>query len=89
MHRVAASGSCVRCQRSLGLLAVKRNDQWYGTATCADGEECPLERAAPRVAEAALYARPRRHFRNRAPKELKASAVRRTPPGGASAAGTA
>lgn len=89
MDRVAASGSCIRCQRSLGLLAVKRNSNWYGTATCAEGGECPLERAAPGVAEAALYARPRRHFRSRLPKELKASAARRTPPGGAGAAGTA
>jgi len=88
MDRVAASGSCIRCQRSLGLLAVKRNEHWYGTATCAEGGACPLDRAEPAVSEAALYARPRRHFQSRTPKELKASAVHHTPAGGDSAAGT-
>lgn len=88
MDRVAASGSCVRCQRSLGLLSVKLNDRWYGTATCAEGGPCPFDRAEPAVSESALYARPRRHFQRRTPKELKASAVRRTPAGGNSAAGT-
>jgi len=88
MDRVAATGSCTRCQRSLGLAAVKWRDRWYCSAVCAEGDEDPADRVAPSVAEAALYARPRRHFRSRTPKELRASAVRRTPPGGAGAAGT-
>ena len=69
--RVPSSGSCVRCQRSLGLTSVKVRGLWYGTATCAEGETCPLERNAPSVPERALYARPRRFFGKRAPKELR------------------
>jgi hypothetical protein len=88
MDRVASSGSCTRCQRSLGLAALKLRDHWYCSMACAEGDPDPADRPAPAVAEAALYPRPRRHFRNRLPKELKASAVRRTPPGGAGAAGT-
>jgi hypothetical protein len=88
MDRVPATGSCARCQRSLGLAALKLRDRWYCSMACAEGDADPADRAAPAVAEAALYARPRRHFRSRTPKELKASAVRRTPPGGAGAAGT-
>jgi hypothetical protein len=45
--------------------------QWYGTATCAQDGECPLENREPSVPEAALYSRPRRFFRRRQPKELK------------------
>ena len=79
MNHVPAngSGSCARCQRALDLAAVKRNGEWYCSPACAEGDAAPLE-AEPTVAEAALYARPRRHFRSRLPKELKASAVRRT-----------
>lgn len=87
MDRVPATGSCIRCQRSLGLASVKVRGEWYGMATCAEGGPCPLDREAPAVAEAALYARPRRYFRQRTPKELKAAAWHRTPAGG-SAAGT-
>ena len=89
MDRVPASGSCYRCQQSLGLLSVKVHDHWYCTASCAEGGPSTPDVGATAVAEAALYARPRRHFRNRLPKELRASATRRTPPGGAGAAGTA
>jgi hypothetical protein len=71
VDRVPASGSCVRCWRSLGLASVKVEGEWYGSASCARGGECPLESRDPAVAETALYTRPRRHFRRRAPKELK------------------
>ena len=87
MERVPASGSSIRCRRSLGLASVKVGDLWYCSPACAEGEVPSTTR--PAVSEAALYARPRRYFRARAPKELRASAVRRTPPGGANAAGTA
>jgi hypothetical protein len=73
IDRVPASGSCVRCWRSLGLASVKVEGKWYGSATCARGGECPLDRHAPAVPESALYARPHRFFRRRAPKELKRS----------------
>ena len=54
-----------------GLTAAKVDGKWYGTVTCAEGGECPLENRAPSVPEAALYCRPRRFFRRRRPKELK------------------
>jgi hypothetical protein len=87
MDRVPASGSCIRCRRALGLASVKQGDVWYCTPACAEGDAPSPDLAEPAVAEAALYARPRRHFRSRAPKELRASLVRRTPAGG-SATGT-
>lgn len=89
MDRVPASGSCYRCQQSLGLLSVKVQDHWYCTASCAEGGPPTPEIGATAVDEAALYARPRRYYRSRLPKELRAAAARRTPPGGAGAAGTA
>ena len=70
MERVPASGSCVRCQRSLGLASVKHGGLWYGNAACAEGRDCPLDARDPAVAEPALYSRPRRYFNARAPKEL-------------------
>lgn len=73
VDRVPAYGSCVRCQRSLGLASVKRDGQWYGTLVCAEGGDCPLDARAPGVDERALYSRPRRFFRKRAPKELNRS----------------
>jgi hypothetical protein len=89
MDRVPASGSgsCARCQRQLDLASVKVQGVWYCSAVCAEGGVATLEPESS-VPEPALYARPRRHFRSRLPKELKASAVRRTPPGGNEAAGT-
>jgi len=72
IERIPASGSCVRCLRALGLTATKLNGRWYGTASCADGQECPLDHHAPAVSEEALYSRPRRFFHKRQPKELKA-----------------
>ncbi len=71
IERIPASGSCSRCQRGLGLTAAKVDGQWYGTATCAQDGECPLENREPSVPEAALYSSPRRFFRRRQPKELK------------------
>jgi hypothetical protein len=73
IERVPASGSCVRCQRSLGLASVKRDGRWYGNVACAEGRDCPLDVRAPAVAEPALYSRPRRFFGARAPKELNRS----------------
>jgi hypothetical protein len=73
IDRVPASGSCIRCQRSLGLASVKRGGEWYGTVACAEGRACPLDERAPKVPESALYSRPRRFFRKRMPKELKAA----------------
>jgi len=74
IDRVPSSGSCARCWRSLGLASVKVEGKWYGSATCARGGECPLDEHAPGVAESDLYARPRRYFGKRAPKELRRSA---------------
>ena len=85
MDHVPASGSCIRCQRSLGLVSVKLNDHWYCTASCAEGGPPTPEVGAQAVSEAALYARPRRYFRSRMPKELRASAEQRTPAGGSTA----
>ncbi len=73
VERVPASGSCARCQRSLGLASVERGGVWYGAVACAEGRACPLDVRAPAVPEPALYARPRRFFRARRPKELRAS----------------
>jgi hypothetical protein len=72
IERVPASGSCVRCQRRLGLASVKVRGRWYGSEACAEGGECPLDAREPAVPEPALYARPRRFFRRRRPKELNA-----------------
>jgi hypothetical protein len=81
VERVPAYGSCVRCQRALGLASVKRGGAWYGNAACAEGRDCPLDERDPDVAEAALYSRPRRFFRARAPKELNGPQNRRTAQG--------
>ena len=71
IDRVPSSGSCARCKRALGLTSVKVDGRWYGSATCADGDECPLAERAPAVPETFLISRPRRFFRRRAPKELR------------------
>lgn len=73
IERMPASGSCARCQRSLDLASVKRGGEWYGAVACAEGRACPLELRAPAVPEPALYARPRRFFRARRPKELRSA----------------
>lgn len=73
VQHVPQSGSCFRCGRRLGLASVKRDGHWYGSLSCAEGRECPFDRRGPAVPEPALYARPRRFFRKRRPKELKAA----------------
>jgi len=71
IDRVPSSGSCCRCQRSLGLASVKVGGHWYGSAGCATGGDCPLDRRDPAVPERALYPRPTRYFLARRPKELR------------------
>ena len=71
VDRIAASGSCARCGRALGLASAEVDGRWYGNAACATGAECPLDERDPAVAEPLLYARPRRFMRRRKPKELR------------------
>jgi len=71
IEQVAASGSCARCGRALDLASAEVEGLWYGNVACATGGPCPLEAREPAVAESALYARPRRFMRRRAPKELR------------------
>ena len=78
IERVAAAGSCARCGRALGLASAEVNGLWYGNSGCASGGACPLEDYPPVVAEAALFARPRRFFRRRRPKELLTHEFRTT-----------
>jgi hypothetical protein len=70
-HRPASgAGSCPRCGESLGLASVKQDDTWYCSCACAEGRV----RGEPRdflVPEPWLYARPRRFFGKRRPKELR------------------
>jgi hypothetical protein len=73
VEHVAASGSCARCGRALGLASAKVEGRWYGNAVCATGAPCPLDRRPPAVPEARLYSRPLRFFRKRMPKELRAA----------------
>ena len=70
---INGSGSCARCQASLDLASLKRDGVWYCSAGCAEGRVAERPRE-PRVPEPWLYARPRRFFRARAPKELRGSA---------------
>ena len=72
-RRVASGGgSCARCHESLGLASVRANGIWYCDTACAKGR--PGEpSAAARVPEPWLYARPRRFFRKRQPKELNST----------------
>ena len=72
VERVPASGSCSRCQAALGLASVKVRDRWYCGSSCAEGGASAGE---PRVAEEALYPRPRRFFHKRRPRELKAGSA--------------
>jgi len=71
VDRVAASGSCARCGRALGLASAEVDGLWYGNAECALGGPCPLDSTEPAVPERALYARPRRLMRRRRPRELR------------------
>ena len=76
-HRPAlGSGSCARCRDRLDLASVKVGDVWYCSSSCAEGRVA-AERAEPSVPEPWLYARPRRFFGARKPKELKGSAIGR------------
>jgi hypothetical protein len=63
-------GSCARCREALGLASLKVADRWYCSTSCADGR-APAEPRPPAVPEDWLYARPRRFFRARRPKELR------------------
>jgi len=73
VEHVAASGSCARCGRALGLASAKVEGRWYGNAVCATEAPCPLDRRPPAVPEVRLYSRPLRFFRKRMPKELRAA----------------
>jgi hypothetical protein len=63
-------GSCARCDASLTLASMKVNGTWFCSTACSDGHAAAEERSF-RVPEPWLYARPRRHFARRRPKELK------------------
>ena len=71
IEEIPASGSCSRCQRGLDLAAAKVRGDWYGSASCAEGGDCPLESQVPAVAESLLYPTPKRFFRKRRPRELR------------------
>jgi hypothetical protein len=76
-HRpILGNGSCARCRGPLDLASLRVGDAWYCSSACAEGR-VDVEPAAPGVPETWLYARPRRFFRARKPKELKASAAGR------------
>ena len=49
---------------------MKVNGVWFCSTACADGQRT-AEAQMFRVPEPRLYARPLRHFRPRAPKELR------------------
>ena len=73
VERVPSSGSCARCERALDLASAFVGGRWYGNAACATGAPCPLDQRPPAVPEPRLFCRPRRHFRRRLPKELRAA----------------
>jgi hypothetical protein len=74
-HRpILGSGSCARCRDRLDLASVRVGDDWYCSVACAEGRVV-AEPAAPSVPETWLYARPRRFFGPRRPRELKSSAA--------------
>lgn len=62
-------GSCPVCHGPLDLTAIASRGVWYCSTACADGRS---QRDAPPllVPEPRLYARPRRFFGSRRPKEL-------------------
>jgi hypothetical protein len=71
-HRPAlGGGSCARCRASLDLASLEVGGIWYCSSACAQGRVV-TEPTPPSVPEPWLYARPRRFFRARKPKELKA-----------------
>ncbi len=70
-HRPAnGGGSCARCRAALDLASLKVGGLWYCSTACADGRIVAEPRPAG-VPEAWLYARPKRFFRARKPKELR------------------
>jgi hypothetical protein len=72
-HRPAnGGGSCPRCRGSLGLASLKANGRWYCSTDCAEGRGRGESRTVA-VPEAWLYARPRRFFGRRQPRELNAT----------------
>ncbi len=70
IEQCPASGSCARCDASLGLASLKRAGAWYCSSACCEGRpaSAPSTRAVP---EQWLYAVPRRFYRARKPKELR------------------
>ena len=72
-HRPAnGGGSCARCRASLGLASLKVAGVWYCSTACAEGRR-PSEPRDAAVPEPWLYARPRRFYRARKPKELRSA----------------
>lgn len=72
-HRPASGGgSCPRCLGCLGLASLKVNGSWYCSTGCAQGRMSTQPRTVA-VPEDWLYARPRRFFGKRPPKELNSS----------------
>ena len=72
-HRPASGGgSCARCRASLDLVSIEVSGHWYCTTACADGH-VQAEPRPPAVPEPWLYARPRRFYRARKPKELRSA----------------
>jgi hypothetical protein len=72
-HRPATGGgSCARCRASLSLASLKLRGVWYCGSDCAHGRDGAVPRQ-PGVPEPWLYARPRRFYRARKPKELKST----------------
>jgi hypothetical protein len=65
-------GSCPRCRGRLGLASLKLNGRWYCSTDCAEGRVRGESRSVA-VPEVWLYARPRRFFHRRKPKELNAA----------------
>ncbi len=72
-HRPASGGgSCPRCLECLGLASLKVNGSWFCSTGCAEGRVSAQPRSAA-VPEVWLYARPRRFFGKRRPKELNST----------------
>lgn len=72
-HRPASGGgSCPRCLGCLGLASLKVNGSWFCSTGCAEGRVSAQPRSVA-VPEVWLYARPRRFFGKRQPKELNST----------------